>query len=45
MPESMDILGAWKLSDAHEVNVVYETPNQTPLEDWIQMAIDLEEKQ
>ena len=22
MPESMDILGAWNLSDAHEVNVV-----------------------
>ena len=45
MLESMDILGARILSDAHKVNVIYETTNQTPLEDWIQMAIDLEEKQ
>ena len=43
-PESMDILGAWQPSNDHESCSVNENSHLTPLEDWIQMAIDLEEK-
>ena len=41
----MDILGAQQPSKGHEACSVYENSHLTPLEDWIQMAIDLEEKQ
>ena len=41
----MDILGACDPSLDQKDNINYDNLNQTPLEDWVQIAIDLEEKQ